>query len=126
MRLRQRQRGAALALFTIALLAILGMAGLGLDSGHFAVQYTRLQNTLDAAALAGAKSLAETGGDTTTATQHVNNMIANNADNAGNTALNTAYTGGQMTISMQFSNTLLPWAPGTTPARYVRVAAGNK
>ena len=114
-----------LALFAVAMLAILGMAGLGLDAGHFTVQYSRLQNTLDAAALAGAKSLAETGGDEVTATQHVNLMFANNADNAGHAALNTSYTSGQLSINIQYSNTLIPWAPGTIPARYVRVSGSN-
>jgi len=54
------QNGAVLVATAIALLVILGMAGLAIDSGHSFSNKTRLQNSVDAAALAAAmKLLAE-------------------------------------------------------------------
>jgi Flp pilus assembly protein TadG len=107
------------------MLVMLGLAGLGMESGHLMLQNTRLQNSLDAAALSGAKTLAQTNGNTTEANTDVLTTFANNADNVGNTILNSSYLGGQMNVNVEFSNTLLPFAAGTTPARYVRVSATN-
>ena len=56
----KRERGAVMVLFVIALVAIIGAAGLALDSGHTMLNKTRLQNTVDAAALSGAKTLDQT------------------------------------------------------------------
>lgn len=65
----ERQRGAVMALAAVAMLAVVGMAGLALDLGHAYWNKTRLQNALDAAALAGAKTLSDDGStaDATTA-----------------------------------------------------------
>jgi hypothetical protein len=52
-------------------------------------------------------------------------MFGNNADNPGNALLNSSYTSGQMNVSAEFSNTLMPFVNGTVPARYVRVTATN-
>jgi hypothetical protein len=52
-----RQSGAVLVVTVIALLVILGMAGLAIDSGHSFSRKTRLQNSVDAAALAAAMKL---------------------------------------------------------------------
>ena len=49
---RHRQRGVAMPIVVIGLVAMLAMAGLALDSSHAFVNMTRLQNTSDAAALA--------------------------------------------------------------------------
>jgi Flp pilus assembly protein TadG len=55
-----RQNGAVLVATVLALFVILGMAGLAIDSGHSFSNKTRLQNSVDAAALAAAmKLLAE-------------------------------------------------------------------
>src|SRR2546423_1745474 len=72
------QRGAAIVLIVIALLALLLMAGLALDGGHLMLNKTRLQNAVDAAALAGAKTLDETG-NTGSATTQALQAFANNA-----------------------------------------------
>ena len=53
---RKDQGGAALVLVTIGMLAMLAVAGLALDASHSIANKTRLQNTVDAAALAAAKA----------------------------------------------------------------------
>lgn len=119
------QQGIALPLFAIALFGMLAVAGLGLDTGQVMLENTRLQNTLDAAALSGAKTLSQTNGDTDAARSEVMALFGDNANNVGNTRLNQAFTNGTVSVTVQFSNTLLPFSAGTTPARYVRVSADN-
>lgn len=51
------QKGAVLVISALALLVILAMAGLAIDSGHSFSRKTRLQNSVDAAALAAAMKL---------------------------------------------------------------------
>jgi hypothetical protein len=46
-----------------------------------------------------------------------------NAAGPGNGEMASSYANGELTLSVQFSNTLHPFAPGTTPAQYVRVRA---
>ena len=58
---RQSQRGAVVVLVAVAMTALIMMAGLALDMGHAFLNKSRLQNTVDAAALAAAKRLDETG-----------------------------------------------------------------
>ena len=119
------QRGAISALLALALVAMVGVAGLALDGAHSAVNLTRLQNTLDAAALSAAKTLDQTNGDTVVSEAEARAMFGSNASQAGNNELDAAYTSGQVNVTVEFSNTLIPFAPGTTPARYVRVNASN-
>jgi len=56
----RRQRGVALVIVVIALLAVLAMAGLALDASHMGYNKARLQSAVDAAALSAAKVLDET------------------------------------------------------------------
>ena len=115
-----RQRGAVIVLLAAAMLALLASAGLALDVSHQLINKTRLQNTVDAAALAGAKVLDQTT-STALAAAAVQSMFADNADDPGNFELNNA----AMTPTVQFSNTVAPFVPGTTPAMYVRVIAND-
>jgi Flp pilus assembly protein TadG len=117
-----RQRGAALILVVVGMVAIVGIVGLALDSGHAMLNKTRLQNTVDAAALASAKVLDETA-DVALAEAAARAMFATNANNAGNRELGDAYAGGNVDVTVEFSSTLNPFAPGTTPAAYARVRA---
>jgi hypothetical protein len=110
------QRGAVIILLTVAMVAILACAGLALDVSHTLINKTRLQNTVDAAALAGAKILDQTA-DTALAAAAVQAMFDDNADDPGNFELNNA----NLTPTVQFSNTVAPFVPGTLPAMYVRV-----
>ncbi|USD36510.1 pilus assembly protein TadG-related protein [Ferrimonas sp. SCSIO 43195] len=52
-----KQRGAIVVLVTIALLTIVIMGAMALESGHLLLSKTRLQNAVDAAALSAAVSL---------------------------------------------------------------------
>ena len=57
----RQQRGIVAVLVAIGLLALLAMAGLAIDTGHLVLNKSRLQSTVDAAALAAAKVLDQTG-----------------------------------------------------------------
>ena len=83
------QRGAALILVVVGMVALLGIVGLALDSGHAMLNKTRLQNTVDAAALAAAKTLDQTA-DVALAEAAAVAMFAMNAGNAGNREIGEA------------------------------------
>lgn len=123
--LPNRQRGAVMILFVIGMVAILGIAGLALDGGHMMLSKTRLQNTVDAAALSAAKTLAVTENDEVLARAAALAMFADNAAGNGNRELNEAYTSGSLNVTVEFSNTLTPFVPGSSPADYVRVRGLN-
>ena len=115
-----RQKGVVAIMVAVGLLALLAMVGLALDSGHAVLNKSRLQNTVDASALAAAKVLDATGSEANadTAARSVFDLNA-----ASQPELNSVMSGADLTI--QFSNTLNPWASGTTPANYVRVIADD-
>ena len=117
-----RQRGIVVPIVTIGMLALLAVAGLALDSSHALANKTRMQNTADAAALAAAKVLDLTE-DTGQATAAANTLFARNADGAGNHELNDAYDAGDITVTVQYSETVDPFAPGSGPGPFVRVIA---
>lgn len=116
--LGQRQRGIVAVAVAVGLLALLAMVGFALDSGHLMLNKSRLQNTVDAAALSAAKVLDRTGSEDQ-ATAAARSVFDLNA--ASHPELARVLDGGD--IVLQYSNTLEPWAPGTTPANYVRVVA---
>jgi Flp pilus assembly protein TadG len=118
--LGKRERGTVVVMVAIGLLALLAMAGLALDSGHLVLNKSRLQNTLDASALAAAKVLDSTGSETQ-ATTAARNIFDLNA--ANHPELSRALSGADITV--QFSNTLSPFVAGTVPANYVRVVAND-
>jgi hypothetical protein len=116
------QRGAILPLFVVAMIAMFGLVGLALDGGHGMLNKSRLQNAVDAAALSAAKVLDGTG-DVVLAEAEAIATFDRNAGGPGNGEMASSYANGELTLSVQFSNTLHPFAPGTTPAQYVRVRA---
>jgi Flp pilus assembly protein TadG len=117
-----RQRGAAMIIITIAMLALLMVAGLALDTGHMLLNKTRLQNAADAAALAAAKEL-DNSGSTVLATQEALAAFNNNAQASGNGELGDAYAAGDINVQVEFSTTLPPFTPGSLTGPYVRVRA---
>ena len=121
-RLPNKQQGAVLILAVAAMVAMLGLVGLALDGGHAMLNKTRLQNTVDAAALSGAKELYLTD-DTVQARAAAISAFAANAAADGNHELQEQYAAGAIDISIQFSATLDPFVPGSVPAEYVRVRA---
>ena len=122
--LRFVQRGVAMPLVVVGLLALLAVAGLALDSSHAFANKTRLQNSVDAAALAAAKVLSLPS-DTAQATAAANNLLGQNADGRGNHELNDAYDAGEISVTVQFSETSNPFTPGALQGPYVRVIAQN-
>ncbi|TFG83803.1 MAG: pilus assembly protein [Chromatiales bacterium] len=119
-----RQGGAIIVLIAIAMLAILAMGGLALDGSHMFLNKARLQNSVDSAALAAAKILDQTG-DEARARTAVTSLLGLNAQTAGNQELGGALSGGGLNVTVEFSSTLQPFTPGTSPAEYVRVRALN-
>ena len=113
-----RQRGVVAVVVAIGLLALLAMVGFALDSGHVMLNKSRLQNTVDAAALSAAKVLDKTASETQ-AEAAARSVFDLNAANQPELA--QAIQGSDLLI--QYSNTLEPWAAGTVPANYVRVIA---
>ena len=116
------QRGVTLVLVVIALTALILMSGLALDVGHMMLSKSRLQNTVDAAALAAAKTLDETA-STTLATAAALQAFGLNARAAGNQELSSSYGSGSIQVTIQYSSTLPPFTPGSTTGPYVRVLA---
>jgi hypothetical protein len=120
----RRASGIVLPLFVAGLVGMLGVTGLALDGGHMMLNKTRLQNAVDMAALSAAKTLDQTRGDVVEAEAEATRVLGVNAGLAGNGEIRTALGDG-MTVTIQFSNTLRPFVPGTEPAEYVRVRAEN-
>ena len=119
-----RQGGAIIVLIAIAMLGILAMGGLALDGSHLFLNKARLQNSVDSAALAAAKVLDQTG-DEARARTAAASLLGLNAQAAGNQELGGVLSGGGLSVTVEFSSTLQPFSPGTTPAEYVRVRALN-
>jgi Flp pilus assembly protein TadG len=117
---RSRQRGITLVTIAIAMLAVIAVAGLALDVGHVVVNKSRLQATVDAAALSAAKVL-DTTGSTSQATAAANSVFALNA--AQQPELWAEF--GSVSKTVEYSNTLLPFTAGTNPPLYVRVTASG-
>jgi hypothetical protein len=115
---RRDQRGVVLVLVLVAMAALLGMVGLALDAARLASNKTRLQAVVDSAALSAAKVLTVTG-STTQATAAAQGVFTTNA------ATFPALQSAGITPTVEYSAALNPFAPGTVPARFVRVRATN-
>ena len=116
-----RQKGVILPLMAIGLLAMLAVAGLALDSSHALANKTRLQNTVDAAALGAAKAYDQSS-DIIIGDAAAFSLFGLNADGAGNHELNTAYDNGEINIVIQWSETLDPFV-STGIGPFVRIIA---
>lgn len=120
-----RQRGIALVVLVVGLTALLLAVALALDVGHATLNESRLQNATDAAALAAAKILDNSAGNTALATTEAFVAFGNNANSSGDQELATAYGNGTgaITLTVQYSATLPPFTPGSATGPYVRVIA---
>ena len=119
----RQQRGVAMPLVAVGLIAMLAIVGLAVDASHALANKTRLQNTVDAAALAAAKVYDQTE-DIADGDAAALGVFGINADGAGNQELNAAYDAGDISIVVQWSETLDPFvSAGIGP--YVRVIASN-
>lgn len=116
------QKGVVAPLVAIGLLAILAVAGLALDSSHALANKTRMQNTVDAAALAAAKVLDQTE-DTAQSDAAAFSLMGINASGSGNHELDAAYDGGEINVLVQYSTTAVPFLAGAPNGPFVRVIA---
>lgn len=122
-----RQRGAVAILLTVAMVAMLAMAGLALDGGHMLLNKTRLQNSVDAAALSGAKTLSQVmgvSGAASTARAAAWDTFARNANASGNAELaDDMGASAEGFAVVEFASTVYgPFSfPGPVDARYVKV-----
>ncbi|MGQ0592862.1 MAG: pilus assembly protein TadG-related protein [Gammaproteobacteria bacterium] len=125
----RRQRGAVLALVAVGMLAIIGMAGLALQSGHLFVDKTHLQNALDAAALSAAKTLNNDGTVAQAEAAGQDAFDEHVAAAAGaSTFVERELRDSTYTLSFEFSATLDPFVGGADetddpPATFVRARA---
>jgi len=116
--LPQRQEGLALVLFVVGLLVIAAMGGLALDVSNALLNKSRLQNTVDAAALAGATVLEDTG-STIEAEIAARAVFAANSAAAGQREM--ARKVNPADVIVEFSTGLDPFISGSPDAEYVRV-----
>lgn len=107
----KRQAGVVLPLFAIALVALMAMGALALDVSYAYTDKTRLQNALDAAALAGAKVLNGTG---STASAEAAARDAFGLNVTTHMAIDAA------AITVEMSASLVPFVPGSAEPRYLR------
>ena len=119
-----RQRGVFTVLIAIALLALVAVAGFALDMGHVFLSKGRLQNVVDAAALAAAKTLDDTG-NLVSATTSAVNVFKTNAEAQGHKELKNAYDSGAITLAVDYSASLVSFPIGSTEGPYVRVTASG-
>lgn len=121
---RHAQRGIAAPFLAIAMVALLLMVGLALDTGHATLNKTRLQDAADAAALAAAKILDQTH-STILATTEALTAFAANANASGDRELANAYANGagSVSVTVSYSATLPPFTAGSPTGPYVKVAA---
>lgn len=115
---RGRECGATVVLVLVGLLALIAMAGLALDTAHVLLNKSRLQSALDAAALAAAKVLDQSA-STATATAAAGSVFTLNL--AQYPELRNQVNSG-LTLVTEYSATLNPFSPGTTPAKFARTS----
>lgn len=112
-----KQHGGMLPVIAIGMLAMLGVAGLAVDSSHAFVNVTRVQNALDAAALSAARTLHITSKNTVIATADGNSTFSEH--------LEGELDSSGASVSFEFSATLNPFVPGSTDPNYVRATTSN-
>ncbi|WP_432473200.1 pilus assembly protein TadG-related protein [Amphritea sp. HPY] len=114
-----RQRGIVAVIVTVGIVALLAVTGLALDSGHMLMNKTRIQNAVDAAALAAARTLQTTDGDMTEA--------RTTADTTFNNNLSDELTTAAPTVTVTFSETLNPGSffAAVAAPRFVKVSSST-
>lgn len=118
----KKQRGLVAVLVTVAFVLMIGFAALAIDVNHMVLNKARLQNAVDAAALAGAKQADETdsASDVNTAVTETLDIFD---DAIGNTGLTLTGTGAPV-VTVQMANDALSF-PGSSVDQtgdiYVRV-----
>src|SRR5688572_26769704 len=114
----RNQRGMTLVMVAASLVMLLGAAGLAIDLVSLYVARSEAQRTADAAALAGAQSLAESGIFMGTLTQAQAEAIAENEAIA--VAAQNGIQGDAVAITV--NDVVFDWSTPTNPLVSVRVA----
>lgn len=121
---RRTQKGITLVLISMVLLILLGVAAFGIDLNHQVLNKTRLQNAVDAAALAGAVA-ADENGDVVAAEAVATATLNDISASSGNSELVFDDSNISITFSLDRA-TFVDAASFTAPAGaydiYVRVA----
>lgn len=114
------QQGSIIPMVALGTLVMVGVAGLSLDSGHAFVNKTRLQNSLDASALASAKNLDLTHSQAR-AQEVAKEVFTQALGQSANSELGEIGIDSN-DLTIQFSNTRSPFIPHPAATRYVRVS----
>ncbi|WP_394240371.1 pilus assembly protein TadG-related protein [Vibrio astriarenae] len=95
----KKQRGLVLILVTFSMVVLIAVTAFAVDVNHALLSKTKVQNGVDAAALAGAVVL-DNGGTTAQATAAVNQTLTNMTSSNGNAAV----TFSSSTVNVEYSN----------------------
>jgi hypothetical protein len=120
---QHKQRGIVAVAVTIGLVALIAVTGLALDTGHLLLNKTRLQNAVDAAALAGARELIDS--SSANPLQDAENEAKATFSANLSTELANSITGDP---DITFSEDLTPGSFSLTPANppnYLKVSTSN-
>jgi hypothetical protein len=124
--MRRQQRGIVAVVVAVGLLVLLAMAGLAIDIGHLTLNKSRLQSTVDAAALEAAKVL-DSFGTQGQARDAANLIIAANAADQPelfSALFDQANPLGNVAVFVEFAERLdQPFAESVSHPRFVRVRA---
>ncbi len=119
--IKKNQQGATLLLSMVFMIAMLGVIGLAIDTGHLLVNKTRLQNAMDAASLSAATvlngAINNSQAQATAAGIATFDLFKNAAGNSELSAVNLTKT--NFTYSDNISQFLA--GVGNTPSNFVRV-----
>jgi Flp pilus assembly protein TadG len=115
---RKSESGQALVLTALALVVLIGFAGLAIDMGALRYQKRLQQSAADAAAMAGASNLASTSGGVTAGAQNASATNGFTDTGGGQTSACTASGATVGTVCVQVNNPPLS-GPHTSDAKYV-------
>jgi hypothetical protein len=117
---RKSESGQALVSTALALVVLIGFAGLAIDMGVLRYQKRLQQSAADAAALAGASNLASTSGGVTAGAQNASATNGFTDTGGGQTSACTASGATVGTVCVQVNNPPLS-GPHTSNSKYVEV-----
>ena len=118
-----RQKGLVLVMVTVAMLAMMGVAALSIDVNHAILNKTRIQNSVDAAALAAA-IVMDSEGTNADATSAAKTTLSNMAGATGNDEMDFS----SASVSIEYSNdpSIFPQASyDSNLDTYVRVTVSS-
>ena len=101
---RKSESGQALVLAALALVVLIGFAGLAIDMGVLRYQKRMQQSAADAAALAGASNLASKSGGVTAGAQNASATNGFTDTGGGQTSACTASNATVGTVCVQVNN----------------------